>query len=273
MRERRIPALVLPVIEAATALMILSVGLLAAPAVTVLALGPGAGSTAAAPTPSDSGTPSPAPTGGTPTPTPSGPTPTPSSSPQATPTPSPSSAPTPTPLPTPTVLPTPPTTPFPIDMTSSALQVSGFTYIGVKTLAMPSGPIPVMEFSMADATFTDLVVKTSCTGHTQLSMSQTGAHATANLAPAELRRRDVQQRQHDRALWFGQPADAAELNRHPSWLLIQRLRDAFLVSAVVGVLLSFLVALFTARVYGVSMAPTLQDGDALLVDKVGPRYK
>ncbi|HKA48997.1 MAG TPA: signal peptidase I [Candidatus Dormibacteraeota bacterium] len=56
-------------------------------------------------------------------------------------------------------------------------------------------------------------------------------------------------------------------------MLIQRLRDAFLVSAVVGVLLSFLVALFTARVYGVSMAPTLQDGDALLVDKVGPRYK
>lgn len=40
-----------------------------------------------------------------------------------------------------------------------------------------------------------------------------------------------------------------------------------------GVLLSFLVALLTARVYGVSMAPTLQDGDALLVDKVGLRYK
>ena len=179
MRERRIPALALPAIEAVAALTVLSVGLLAAPAATVLALGPGTGSTAAAPTPSGSGTPSPAPTGGTPTP--SGPTPTPSSSPQATPTPSPSSAPTPTPLPTPTVLPTPPTTPFPIDMTSSALQVSGFTYIGTKTLPMPSGPIPVMEFSMADATFTDLVVRTSCTGHTQLSMSQTGAHATGNL--------------------------------------------------------------------------------------------
>ena len=173
MRERRIPALALPVIEVVAALTVLSVGMLAAgPAATALAPGPGAGAAAAIPTPSDSGTPSPAPTGGgTPTPTPSAPTPTPTASSQATPTP----------LLTPTVLPTPPTTPSPIEMSSSALQVSGFTYIGVKTLAMPSGPIPVMEFSMADATFTDLVVKTSCTGHTQLSMSQTGAHATGNL--------------------------------------------------------------------------------------------
>lgn len=180
MRERRIPALALPVIEVVAALTVLSVGLLVAgPAATALALGPGAGASAAIPIPSDSGTPSPAPTGGgTASPTPPVPTPTPSA---PTPTPTASSQATPTPLPTPTVLPTPPTTPSPIEMSSSALQVSGFTYIGVKTLAMPSGPIPVMEFSMADATFTDLVVKTSCTGHTQLSMSQTGAHATGNL--------------------------------------------------------------------------------------------
>ena len=39
--------------------------------------------------------------------------------------------------------------------------------------------------------------------------------------------------------------------------------------AIVGAVLSFIVALFTARVDGISMAPTLQDGDALLVDKVG----
>ena len=32
------------------------------------------------------------------------------------------------------------------------------------------------------------------------------------------------------------------------------------------------IALFTARVYGVSMSPTLKDGDALIVDKVGVRY-
>ena len=66
-------------------------------------------------------------------------------------------------------------------MTSSALQVGGFNYLSNKTLAMLPGQIPAMEFAMADATFTDLVVKTSCTGHTQLSMSQTGAHATGNL--------------------------------------------------------------------------------------------
>ena len=184
MRERRIPALALPVVEAVAALTVLSVGLLAAgPAVAAFALGPGAGSSAAAPTVTDSGTPAPSPTGGgTPAPTPSGtPTPTPSTSPEATPTASPSSTPTPTPLPTPTVAPTPPTTPFPIEMTSSALQVNGFAYLGNKTLAMPSGPIPVMEFSMADASFTDLVVKTSCSGHTQLSISQSGAHATGTL--------------------------------------------------------------------------------------------
>jgi len=56
-------------------------------------------------------------------------------------------------------------------------------------------------------------------------------------------------------------------------LLIRRLRDAILVASMVGVVLLFIVALFTARVEGVSMAPTLQHGDALLVDKVGVRYK
>lgn len=46
-----------------------------------------------------------------------------------------------------------------------------------------------------------------------------------------------------------------------------------MVAAVVIAVLSFSVALLNARVDGISMAPTLQDGDALLVDKVGVRYK
>jgi len=44
------------------------------------------------------------------------------------------------------------------------------------------------------------------------------------------------------------------------------------VAAVVAAVLAFGIALFTARVYGVSMSPTLKDGDALIVDKVGVRY-
>ena len=37
--------------------------------------------------------------------------------------------------------------------------------------------------------------------------------------------------------------------------------------------LAVAIAFFTGRVYGVSMAPTLKDGDSLLVDKVGIRYR
>ena len=177
MRDRRIPALALPVVEGISALTVLTVGLLAAgPMATAFALGPGAVATAVTPTPTDSGTPTGSPT---PSPTASAPSPTPSASPQATPTPAPST--TPTPSPTPTVLPTAPNTLSPINITSSALQVSGFTYAGNKTLTTQSGPVPVMEFWMADATFTDVVVRMPCSGHSQLRMSQSGAHATGNL--------------------------------------------------------------------------------------------
>jgi len=180
MRGRRIPALALPVVEGISALTVLTVGLLAAgPMATAFALGPGAVSAAVTPTPTDSGTPSAAPTGSpTPSPTASAPSPTPSASPQATPTPAPST--TPLPSPTPTVLPTAPNTRSPINITSSALQVSGFIYAGNKTLATQSGPVPVMEFSMADATFTEMVVRMPCSGHSQLRMSQSWAHATSN---------------------------------------------------------------------------------------------
>jgi len=34
---------------------------------------------------------------------------------------------------------------------------------------------------MADANFTDVVVRMPCSGHSQLRMSQSGAHATGNL--------------------------------------------------------------------------------------------
>jgi len=44
------------------------------------------------------------------------------------------------------------------------------------------------------------------------------------------------------------------------------------VAAVVAALLSLVLALFSARVEGISMWPTLREGDALLVDKVGVRY-
>ena len=45
-----------------------------------------------------------------------------------------------------------------------------------------------------------------------------------------------------------------------------------MVAAVVIAVLSFVVAIFNARVDGISMTPTLRDGDALLVDKVGVHY-
>lgn len=183
MREHRIPALALPVIEGIAALTVLTVGLLAAgPMATAFALAPSASPAVVGPTPTDSGTPSASPTGSPmPSPTASAPSPTPSASPQGTPTPAPSTTPTPAPSPTPTALPTPPNTLSPINITSSALQVSGFFYAGNKTLTTQSGPVPVMEFTMADATFTDVVVRMPCSGHSQLRMSQSGAHATGNL--------------------------------------------------------------------------------------------
>jgi len=54
--------------------------------------------------------------------------------------------------------------------------------------------------------------------------------------------------------------------------LTRRLRDTLLAAAVVAALLSVVLALFTARVEGISMWPTLREGDALLVDKVGVHY-
>ena len=183
MREHRIPALAIPVIEGIAALTVLSVGLLpAGPTATAFALVPNASPAAATSTPTDSGTPTAAPTGGpTASPTSSGPSPTPSASPQGSPTPAPSTTPTPAPSPTPTALPTAPNTRSPINITSSALKVSGFTYAGTKTLTTQSGPVPVMEFAMGDATFIDLVVRMPCSGHSQLRMAQSEAHATGNL--------------------------------------------------------------------------------------------
>jgi signal peptidase I len=53
--------------------------------------------------------------------------------------------------------------------------------------------------------------------------------------------------------------------------LIRRLRDAVLVAAVVVPMLAVIAAVFTTRVYGDSMAPTVRDGDALFVDRLGLR--
>lgn len=48
-------------------------------------------------------------------------------------------------------------------------------------MARPSGPIDVIEMTVADATFTDLVIQMPCVGHVQLTHSQSSAHATGNL--------------------------------------------------------------------------------------------
>lgn len=48
-------------------------------------------------------------------------------------------------------------------------------------------------------------------------------------------------------------------------------RDALLVLIVLGAVLALGLAVFTARVEGVSMQPTLHDGDALLIDRIGVR--
>ena len=45
-----------------------------------------------------------------------------------------------------------------------------------------------------------------------------------------------------------------------------------MVAAVVAVVLVLVLALLTARVDGISMSPTLRDGDALVVDKLGVRF-
>jgi signal peptidase I len=51
--------------------------------------------------------------------------------------------------------------------------------------------------------------------------------------------------------------------------VIRRLRDALVVVAVLVPMLAVVLAVFTTRVAGDSMAPTLADGDSLLVDRVG----
>jgi signal peptidase I len=50
------------------------------------------------------------------------------------------------------------------------------------------------------------------------------------------------------------------------------LRDAALALAVVAVLASFILAMITVRVEGLSMTPALRDGDGLLVDRVWLRH-
>ena len=51
------------------------------------------------------------------------------------------------------------------------------------------------------------------------------------------------------------------------------LRDGVLVLAAVVAVVAALLAASTARVEGVSMRPTLLDGDALLVDRLGPHLQ
>lgn len=48
-------------------------------------------------------------------------------------------------------------------------------------MARPSGAVAVMEMTVADAIFTDLVIQMPCVGHVQLTQSQSTAHATGNL--------------------------------------------------------------------------------------------
>jgi signal peptidase I len=55
------------------------------------------------------------------------------------------------------------------------------------------------------------------------------------------------------------------------WRAARLLRDALLVLVVLGSAAALGLAVFTARVDGVSMQPTLHDGDALLIDRVGVR--
>lgn len=50
--------------------------------------------------------------------------------------------------------------------------------------------------------------------------------------------------------------------------MIRRLLGALLVMAVVAPMLAVVAAIFTTRVYGDSMSPTIEDGDALFVDRV-----
>ena len=51
------------------------------------------------------------------------------------------------------------------------------------------------------------------------------------------------------------------------------LRDAAIGAALTLAVLAVALALLTARVEGVSMLPTLEDGDVLLVDRLGPRLQ
>jgi len=59
------------------------------------------------------------------------------------------------------------------------------------------------------------------------------------------------------------------LSRWPLWLRV--VRDALLVAAVLAALLGVGLAVSTARVEGLSMLPTLDDGDVLLVDRAAVR--
>jgi signal peptidase I len=52
-----------------------------------------------------------------------------------------------------------------------------------------------------------------------------------------------------------------------------QLRDAALAVAAAAAVLAVVFALFTARIIGPSMEPTVNNGDALLVDRLGPRLQ
>lgn len=54
---------------------------------------------------------------------------------------------------------------------------------------------------------------------------------------------------------------------------LRLLRDAVLALALAAALAALAGAVLTARVDGPSMAPTLRDGDFLLLDRLGPRFQ
>lgn len=115
------------------------------------------------------------------------PSPSPLASPSASPSATPSIAPSPSPVrPTPTRQPSPTSRPVltpalsaspavVLTGTVATLQVTGFTYLGVKSVHTGAGSIQSVEFSMTSATFVGLQLLLPCSHHVRLALLGLGA--------------------------------------------------------------------------------------------------
>lgn len=64
-------------------------------------------------------------------------------------------------------------------LSASGAQLAGFTYVGLKTVSTPAGPVATLEFTISSATLTGVDLQLPCTGQVSLEISQPASATTS----------------------------------------------------------------------------------------------